>query len=231
MHQEKKINKWIFLSYELQPSLSAYGNGDRLDIESRSLINKGNSSNSSLLRLPSHFGTHIDFPHHFSQSASTGSHYGPEDFIFNHVKLIDISTQSLSDYLIYPRHMDSEKLDPATECLLIKTGFCQYRSTDNYWKKNPGLSPELGNFLTGKMPGLRVIGLDLISISSWQRRDIGRIAHKEFLINQNILIIEDMDLSNVDENTCFEKVIASPLRFHNSDGSPATVFAEIKNED
>ena len=42
-----------------------------------------------------------------------------------------------------------------------------------------------------------------------------------------ILIIEDMDLSNIGQNVRIGTVIVSPLRFKNSDGAPTTIFAQI----
>ena len=230
MSKEKAQNKWIFLSHELSPALSAYGNGERVDILPGNRISKGNNSNSSVLKLTSHFGTHIDFPYHFSDEGPSGSDYYADDFIFKHIKLIDISAQMVSNYLIDAGQIPIETLGPLIEFLLIKTGFGQHRFSDLYWEKNPGLAPGLAAFFKDKMPGLRAVGFDLISLSSWQRRDIGRIAHKEFLVNHNILVIEDMDLSKVEETTCFETVIVSPLRFNNADGSPVTIFAEINNE-
>jgi len=230
MSKEKTQNKWIFLSHELSPALSAYGNGDPVKIEPKSLISKGSSSNSSVLKLSSHLGTHIDFPRHFSDTGPHGSDYNANDFVFHQVNLLEIPFQNASDYLIQPHHIPVEKLDAATEFLLIKTHLCEHRASDIYWGKNPGLSPELAGFFINKMPGLKAVGVDLISLSSWQRRDIGRIAHKEFLVHHNILIIEDMDLSKVEETTCFETVIVSPLRFSKADGSPVTVFAHVRNE-
>jgi arylformamidase len=230
MSQAKTGHKWIFLSYELSPGLSAYGNGQPVDIEPGSRISKGKSSNSSLLRLSSHYGTHIDFPRHFSDAGSHGGNYNASEFVFNHVKLIDISNVKVPDYLIRPDHLQEEKFDAAAELLLIKTGFSGQRFSDVYWEKNPGLDPGLAAFFKKQMPGIRAVGIDLISLSSWQKRDIGRKAHKEFLVNHQVLIIEDMDLSKVEASTGFERVIVSPLRFKDADGSPVTVFAQVRQE-
>lgn len=224
------MNKWLFLSYELSPELSAYGNGQRAAIEADKSIPGGDSCSTSFLTFSSHLGTHIDFPKHFSDNGAAGGDYSAGDFVFSNVRLIDIPHKNTRDYLITPDLIPVEKLEPSTDLLLIKTGLGEQRFSDIYWEKYPGLAPQLAALFKDKMPGLRAVGFDLISISSWQRRDIGRIAHREFLVNDNILIIEDMDLSKVEASTCFKQVIVSPLRFKNADGSPVTVFAEVQHE-
>ena len=66
-----------------------------------------------------------------------------------------------------------------------------------YWENNPGISPELAQKLKDRLPSLRVLGADLISITSFQNRPTGRVTHKIFLNEPSILLIEDMDLSKL----------------------------------
>ena len=81
--------------------------------------------------------------------------------------------------------------------------------------------------LEGKFPGLRAIGFDLISLSSFQRRELGRKAHHEFL-RRNILVIEDMDLHVLKQNGLFFKMIMIiPLFVDGAEGTPVTVIGVI----
>jgi len=50
----------IFLSYLLDSNITAYGNGDRIDINITHDQDNGDSCNGSKLMIPTHFGTHID---------------------------------------------------------------------------------------------------------------------------------------------------------------------------
>jgi kynurenine formamidase len=76
-----------------------------------------------------------------------------------------------------------------------------------------------------------MIGLDMISLSSFAARDLGRQSHRAFLDHEApILIIEDMDLSQLSEKQGIEQVIVSPLRVAQGDGSPCTVIAKIKDK-
>lgn len=222
---------WIFLSYELNTALSSYGNGQRIDVNRVNSIENGNSSNNSLINIPSHFGTHIDYPYHFSDEGLNGSSFTADSFVFNHVRIIDISKEPIQDYLIRNANLAIKEKDALTDFLLIKTNFGLVRNVESYWKYNWGFSSETAGHLKSFFPNLKAIGFDLMSLSSFQKRDMGRLAHKEFLINNDILIIEDMDLKEVSQLSIIEEIIISPLRFHNADGAPVTVFAKINQND
>lgn len=220
------MGSWEFLSYEMAETLSNYGGTTGIEINWLRRMDKGDSSNNSALKLSSHTGTHIDYPLHFYKEGKTGSEYSANNFIFTSVGILDISKADVDSYLIANRDLKNE-LPSSIEFLIIKTGFCNRRSESVYWEHNWGFAPETANYLKAKFPKLKAIGFDLISLSSYQQRETGRIAHKEFLEKNDILIIEDMDLQNVFEETRIKTLIVSPLRFKGADGAPVTILAEI----
>jgi len=121
--------------------------------------------------------------------------------------------------------MDKDAVPNTIDMLVIKTGFCRLREKDIYWKKNPGFTPGLATFLRERFPHLRVFGFDLISLSSFAHMEAGHEAHKAFLDHPNpILLLEDMDLSIIDNNVKLKQVIVSPLVVEDADGAPCTVF-------
>ena len=216
------------MSYTLNKSHYSYANTDRIVISKIRQITRGDTSNNSILKLPSHFGTHIDFPYHFNENGVSGDLYKPSCFIFDEVFLIELKEINILDYQITENDFIEYDLPKNADLLLIKTGMGKYIERDEYWNSNPAISPDLAVFLKEKMPSLRAIGFDSISLTGWKYKDIGKKAHKSFLIENNILVIEDMDLHAVNSSSEIQQVIASPLRFENADGSPATVFAYIK---
>ncbi len=80
----------------------------------------------------------------------------------------------------------------------------------------------LCRFLKKKLPNLRAIGFDFISISSLKNRKEGRKAHREFL-KDDILIIEDMKLSDLKDRP--DSILVSPLFIDKADGSPVSIWA------
>lgn len=220
-------NNWLFLSYILDYKLSAYGNGERISISKDRSISKGNSSNNSVLNLPTHFGTHIDFPYHFDINGKKGELYKADNFIFNHVCFVNLNIENVLNYTINIKNFKNKNLHSSTDLLIIKSGIGKYRYKDEYWSANPAFSPELASFFRNALPELKAIGFDSISLTGWKFRDIGKLAHKEFLVKNNILIIEDMKLNKLQDNDKISTVIVSPLRYLDMDGSPVTVLAKI----
>ena len=218
---------WIFLSHQLNEKHFSYGNRDRIHISNPNSIIDGDTSNNTHLSLPTHFGTHIDYPYHFDSNYKNGDNFPPEYFISIKVQIIDKSNSNNAGYYFETKDFDGIKFISDTEILIIKTGMGDHLHEDIYWNDNPGFSPELAAYFKQKMPKLRLFGFDSISLTGRRFRTEGKEAHREFLLEQNILILEDMYLEPLSKNTNIEEVIISPLRFENADGAPVTVFAKI----
>jgi arylformamidase len=77
--------------------------------------------------------------------------------------------------------------------------------------------------LRKRFPHLRVFGFDLISLTGQLNKAGGKKAHLAFLTEQNILVLEDMNLSKLFESP--KKVIIAPLQISNADGAPCTIIA------
>jgi arylformamidase len=167
--------------------------------------------------MPSHVGTHIDFPYHFSETGSKSNDYPASFWIFNKIGFIDSKVEDLIDKL--------DTLPSDIEILILKTGFGSNRGNNIYWEKQPVIPSFYANAFKNKFPKLRVFGFDMISLTSRQDRQEGKFAHVEFLLSHNILILEDMDLSSLNETP--EMVVLSPLQINALDGVPCNVMAFI----
>ena len=220
------------LSYNIDENTPMYGGKKGFIIERTSSIEKGDSANTSFWSLPNHLGTHIDLPHHFHIDGKKIDDFHSDFWFFNgnKIQLLDVKLPK-KELLIKPEHIDTNDLKFDAELLLLKTGFHKYRDKEEYWKNNPGVSIEFVKWLKQNFKNLRVIGMDFISLSSWQHRDAGREVHKILLDpKKSILPIEDMNLSKIGVDTVFNKVIVAPLMVNKSDGTPCTVFAEVEKK-
>ncbi|MGD9159749.1 MAG: cyclase family protein [Desulfobacteraceae bacterium] len=225
MVQEK--NKWIYLSYPLSKRTPAYGGGESLEIRQNKSLEKGDSCNTSNWRLSNHLGTHIDFPRHFVSHGKTSTDYSPEFWIFSLPFLCDISNVE-PGLVIKPDMIDFSSIPEHIDILMIKTGFSIYREKEIYWEKNPGFSPGFADVLRRNFPDIKIFGFDSISLSSFANRATGREAHKAFLDNTRpILLLEDMDLSLINNEMEIKQIIVSPLRVEDTNGAPCNVFASI----
>lgn len=210
------MDKVIYLSYFLNESTPAYGGevGAIIFDRVKSIAN-GDTSNNLKLTFPNHIGTHIDFPFHFDLNGKKGSEYSADFWVFNSIGFIQCDVDSILENI--------ESLPSDMDFLILKTGFASQRGQEAYWKEQPVIKASIASELKAKFPKLRLFGFDMISLTSKLDRAEGKQAHLSFLIDNDILILEDMDLENL--NTTPKKVIVSPFQIDEADGGPCTVFA------
>ena len=220
--------KNIYLSYILEQNTPTYGNRNKFIAVKKSNISKGDIANDTTIETTVHIGTHIDMPYHFFEDGQTIEDFDIDFFNFKNILFIELNLKNLiiKDELIGKLESIENKEFP--ELLIVKTGICYKRDTKEFWESNFGFDSSLADYLRQFFPNIRVFGFDSISVSSFQNRMIGREAHKTFLNPQKpILLLEDMDLTNVDKNTKFKRVIIAPLRISKCDGLPCTIIGEI----
>jgi len=217
------MKKYIYLSHFLSEDTPLYGGEKKINIKSAQALHNGDSSNSKMLCFPNHAGTHVDFPRHFHDEGKTIKDYAPDYWLFNNPFLI---RKRAKPNTIIDLNKEIRDLPRNIDFLIIKTFFFKFRGKEPYWKYNPSLAPQLASQLKNRCPDLKAIGFDFISLSGYQNRALGRVAHKEFLLNTDLLIIEDMKLDELSQSPI--RVIGLPLLVEEIDGAPITIIAEIE---
>ena len=211
-----------YLSYPLIASMPVYGGNADLGLKPVKSIVKGDSANTWRFCLENHWGTHVDCPNHFFTKGQKPVDYPPDFWVFRRPQIIQI--QASPGQIITQENFPSD-LDSETDLLLFQSGWWKFRGDDVYTKHNPGLHPDVGTWLRAHFPAVRAVGMDWISISSFEHRDIGRDAHRAFLDPDGeghpILIIEDMNLSGDLSN--LKQVWVAPLRIEGIDSASCTV--------
>jgi len=223
-----KETKNIYLSYILDENTPSYGARNQFEKIKTSSIQNGDIANDTTIKTTVHIGTHIDMPYHFFENGQTIEDFSIDFFSFENILFIELNPQNLiiKDELI--KNLESIENKKVYELLLVKTGICNKREQKEFWEFNFGFDPKIASYLKEFFPNIRIFGFDCISVSSFQNRTLGREAHKSFLNPQNpILLLEDMNLTKVDQNTKFKRVIIAPLRISKCDGLPCTVIGEI----
>ena len=205
-----------YLSHFLNTNTPAYGGETGLvNFEKIRSISKGDTSNNLKLTFPGHIGTHIDFPFHFSDEGQKCDEYPASFWVFNKIGFIECEVDGISAAI--------QEVSADIELLILKTGFGAARGTSEYWSKQPVITRDIASLFREKFPLLRVFGFDMISLTSKLNREEGKFAHRAFLIENNILILEDMKLDLI--ATAPGKAIISPLLAEGADGVPCTVIA------
>ena len=212
-----------YLSHPLMSAVPVYGGVASIECRKIKAIEHGNSANTFSFTMENHWGTHIDSPNHFFSNGQKIADYPPEFWLFKSPQVIRINLEP-AEILICGSWIEAVK--PASDILLLKSMWSNFRWQDIYGTENPGIHPDVAFYLREKFPNIRAIGIDWISVSSYKERNTGRETHRAFLdpdgLNHPILIIEDMDMSF--ESESLEDVFAVPLRIDCIDSAPCTVI-------
>jgi len=211
----------IYLSHFLNNQTPLYGGASDLEIIQTRDIAKGDTSNNSYLKMPNHAGTHLDYPRHFSSKGKNSNDYSANFWFFKNPFVLRYQAEE-NEIITLEKEIDT--IPENIDFLIIDSGFQKHRGTKKFWNNNPGMSPESADLLRKRCPNLRIIGFDFISLTSYQNRRLGRIAHKKYLIENDILIIEDMDLSQLPNQ--IRGLYCFPLLMSKIDGAPITIIAE-----
>lgn len=221
-------SKLMYLSHVLDENTPTYGNRNKFVCEKKSDISKGDIANDSSINSTVHIGTHIDMPYHFFEDGQTIEDFDIDYFRFNNVLFIDMTPKGVivKDDLITLLKKQANK--DSYDILIVKTGICHKRNSKDFWQTNYGFDLSIAEYLRLNFSNIRVIGFDSISVSSFTNRMLGRESHKAFLNpKQPILLLEDMDLTNLNKDSKIFKLEIAPLRIAKCDGLPCTIIAEV----
>ncbi|MFH2058519.1 MAG: cyclase family protein [Pseudomonadota bacterium] len=223
-------NKPFLLSYPISNSTPMYGNENLPIIKSLKKIINGDSCNMIDVSFSNHTGTHIDCPFHFDQNGKKLTEYPVDFWSVKSVELIELKVLPEPGTLITPEllfDLIGSQRNYRSKAIILKTGYGKRRGTKAYWENPPGIDPECYNFLRTNFPAADFFGFDLISLTSYAQREIGKKAHKKFLVCEKpILVIEDMNLSTIPPNG-IKNILIAPLFIEDADGSPCTIFANL----
>lgn len=206
----------VYLSHFLNENTPSYGGAkNQIVLERLNEINKGNTSNNLKISLPVHIGTHIDFPFHFCNEGKKCHQYPASYWLFNKIGFLYCSVHEVPDQL--------NSLQADIEMLILKTDFGKIRNDRDYWEKQPVIPASYASLFRSRFPQLRVFGFDMISLTSKLDRAEGKNAHIQFLLENDILVLEDMKLNEIFDTPKF--VAVSPIQIEGADGAPCNVLA------
>ena len=221
--------EWVYLSHSWGPSCPPYGGQGHIQLNKIRSMDKGNSSNSLEIIGGNHTGTHFDFPLHFSKIGKNVLHYTPDFFFHTKIAVFWLETQPGSLITTNELELALRKYKGNFDDTigLIRSGASLYRNERQFWENGPGLSLGVADFIRSTFKKMTTIGIDTISITSFQNRELGRSVHREFLCDPTpLLLIEDMNLEPL-RNKNISLLIAAPLRLEDGDGAPCTVIARL----
>jgi arylformamidase len=221
-----------FLSYLLNDKTPLYGSNPPLSVTPDRSMAEGAHCNTAMVSLHNHTGTHMDAPRHFVDGAASVSDFSADDYWFRKPCVVDVTLPD-GELLIKPEHIGEQghRAMRDADLVILNTGYYRKRYSEAYTTANPGISIELARQIREEYPSVRAVGLDSLSVSSRQHREVGHEAHT-ILLGSNahgpgVILIEDMDLSA--HGPGLREVVVAPLLIEGIDGAPVTVMARYED--
>lgn len=219
------------LSYIMRAEDAVWpGNPPVVGVQPFGSIRKGGSSNTTILHLFSHSGTHLDAPKHFNDDGPSAYELPIEQYIFFKPLVLEVPKPEGGPIL-------REEIEPYADALaqadlaLLRTGWSSQRaeSPNHYAAEGPYLHPA-GARLLMQYPNLKGVGIDAVSIGSPGHRPESVETHQALTgvgrtDGHFLLILEDFRI-DADLGSA-ARIYAWPLLIEGSDGSPCTIVAEF----
>jgi len=173
-------------------------------------VNLGAKVTMTMLEIISHTGTHIDAPLHFIPGGSTITDM-PLDATIGPARVIEIKDQ----HRIKVAELEKHNIKKG-ERLLFKTrnSPASYEGP-KFMEDYVYFDDDAAEYLAAK--GVRLVGLDFITIGDFKNEESVNNTHKTFL-NAGIYILEDCALGDVPPGDY--ELVCLPLRLFHGDAAP-----------
>jgi arylformamidase len=206
--------RWVEASMWLRPGITVWPGDTPFEMRPRGRIAAGGSSNTSILTLGTHLGTHIDAPWHFDEEGRKLDELDPALF-FGDGLIIE-----------YPgkQHIPPEFLPdkPLAARVLFKTA-------NSLVPEDAPFSPDFIALEAGAAQalvdaGVRLVGIDGPSIAPYKQE--GQRTH-HILLDNGIPVVENLRLAGVSEG--LRPFVALPLPVAHADGAPCRAFVGMED--
>jgi arylformamidase len=207
---EAARSSWIDISIPLKDKMIHWPTDPVPRIERLKDRDKGDPVSLMELQIVDHVGTHVDAPLHFIPGGMTIDKM-PLNATIGRARVIEIKDRKA----ITLKELAPHNLRRG-ERILFKTRNSSLYKTGVFTEDYVYFSTEVAQHLVDR--GVRVVGLDYISIGTPADRDNIRDTHS-ILLGGGIYVIEGLDLSNVKAGRY--ELVCLPLRLERGDAGPA----------
>jgi arylformamidase len=213
INNDLKKQKWIDISYGLSPKMVYWPNDPivpRLDWVYSPYKNQGRDISMTQLNINVHNGTHIDAPRHLLPKGTPVDQM-PLDAIMGPAKVIEITDRES----IKVAELEQKNIQ-AGDRILFKTINSSYYSLGRFVPDFCYITTETATYLKDKR--VSVVGIDYLAVGNYHDNE-NMIQVHQILVGNNIWVIEDLDLSQVNEG--LYEIICLPIKIEEGDGAPA----------
>lgn len=197
------------LSVSIYTGMLKWPDDPGVSITQAASMKNGKHYNIARLTCGTHVGTHIDAPYHVTEAGKTVDQLSLYELI-GKALVVQMNADSITAEELRTVDMRTYKR------ILFKTRNSDLLKTETFNPEYVSLDYSAAELLVHQ--GVRVIGIDYLSVEAFESET--HVVHK-LLTENDMIIIESLDLSNVEPGAYF--LIALPLKLKNCDGAPARV--------
>lgn len=217
----------LFLSHILNNDTLIYTNRNKFKQIKKSDMLKAGIENDTTISTMVYIGTHIGITYYFYQDRQTIKNFDVNFWIFKKPLIVTIYQNELIINKQLINKLNTIK-NIGYDILIVKISICNYREDNKFRKENYGFHEDIYDYLVNKFPNIRELKFDSISVSNFLKRMLGKELHKRFLdLQKPILLLENIDLRDINEETKINKIIVSPLRIDNYNRPPRTILGVL----
>ena len=223
---------YIELSYPINEEMPRYPGSPKPEIIPVTRMSQNNHSNTTVIKIYTHGGTHVDAPFHFYDKGKTIEQIPIEDFVYENPLVIQKELKKSQLIEIEDLKQYNQKLSTA-DSLFFYTGYCNLRNKPELYEDDfPSISEETAKFIRTELLNVKAIAIDTLSIeSATLAPKTGRIVHKTLLDDnlyhtRPLLIYEDVNIGEILDKD-IKRIYAFPLRLTGLDASPVNIVAEV----
>ncbi len=202
------------ISLPISEDMPVWPGDPAVAIRQVSMIENGDSSNVSQIKMSVHTGTHIDAPKHFLNKGKTIDQLVLDKLIGEAlVMALDEHVRTISAEVL-SNHPQSKLLEHARKVLFKTKNSLYWHSCQSVFQEDyVGIDTSGAEYLA-KLD-LDLIGVDYLSIATYHDTDVPH----QVLLQKEIILLEGIDLSEVTEG--IYTLYCLPLLLAGCEGAPA----------
>lgn len=205
------VRKVYDISLTIEPGILVWPGDSPVTMDIVESIDRGGSSNVSLLHVGTHTATHVDAPGHFIPGAPGVDSISPE-VLLGQARLFQLPDAHHIDRKLL------ERLDlKDVKRLLLGTRNSALLKQRQLEPDYAFVSEDAARYLVDM--GIKLVGVDYLSIEQYQKE--GHPTH-HILLGAGVVIVEGLYLTDVPSGDY--ELMCLPLKIKDADGAPARVF-------
>jgi len=199
------------ITVAVTPELPVWPGDPAIMLERVSRMEEGAPCNVSKLAQSVHAGTHVDAPYHFIAGGKTIESLDLNTLV-GPCQVVEVPGDCKS---IGESELSMAGIEPGMERVLLKTGNSVYWTQPGlpFQREFASVNPDGARYLVAR--GVKLIGIDYFSIAPFA----DGVPTHQILLNQEMIILEGIDLSQVSPGKY--QLYCLPLKLRGSDGAPA----------